>query len=88
MSIASCRLRRLIAWLLMVALLSGCASSKLHEPPPTPSVVRPPPPPAELMTPIESSPVNVQQLLQRWTELTEAWLRKREACKATPTSCA
>jgi hypothetical protein len=30
----------------------------------------------------------VEQLLQRWTNMLEAWQRQQELCKSTPQACA
>lgn len=76
-------LKRLATPLLIALTLSGCASTKtpLVEP------VRIPAPPAELMAPLPPSPVNVEQLLQRWTRMLESWLELQAVCKDTPQRC-
>lgn len=70
--------------LLLVLMLSGCASTRVPLVVPPPKL---PPPPAELMSPLPASPVNVEQLLLQWTHMLESWRASLEACKATPLKC-
>lgn len=74
------------ATLLCLALmLSGCASTSTRWTPVEPARV--PNPPAQLMAPLPASPVNVDQLLQRWTSMLEAWRKQQQVCKDTPQKC-
>ena len=75
--------KRLATLLCLALTLTGCASTKL----PSVEPARLPPPPAELMAPLPPSPVNVEQLLQRWTNMLEAWRQQQEVCKTTPQAC-
>lgn len=70
--------------LLAALLLTACAAPTMQ----MPVQVQIPPPSAELMTPAPPSPVNVDQLLNKWTTTLEAWLAKLQACKDTPAKCA
>ena len=78
-------LKNLAALLLTLALLAGCGSTK---PPLVVPPVQIPPPAPELMTPIEPSPVNVQQLLFDWTDTLKRWQARQRLCRDTPAKCA
>lgn len=63
----NCKLKKLGMLPLLVSLMAGCASTR----PPSVPPVQVPAPPAELMVPLPPSPVNVQELLQKWTNMLE-----------------
>lgn len=79
----NCKSKRLATLLSLVLMLSGCASTKL----PLTEPVKVPPPPQELLAPLPPSPVNVEQLLLRWTNMLESWRREQERCRAMPQTC-
>ena len=80
----NCKHKKLALLLSIVLMLSGCASTR----PPSSEPVRIQPPPAELMAPLPVSPVNVDKLLLRWTNMIEDWQQQLQLCKSTPRTCA
>jgi PBP1b-binding outer membrane lipoprotein LpoB len=79
----NCKSKRLATLLCLALTLSGCASTK----PPSIAPVQIPPPPPELMDLLPPSPVNVEELLLRWTDMLETWQQQQQVCNSTPQAC-
>lgn len=79
------KLKKSAALLMLSLLLAGCQS---FNPPSIVQAPQIPPPPEELMLPLPSSPVNVQESLSYWTATLKSWQERQKLCRTTPEKCA